>query len=218
MSFGRKRVIFGVSAIAAATIASLPLSTGFAFENENAAVAEADDQLLNENGLAEFAVDPADAVAEPTISLDEEAEIVEEALEEEAAIEEAAEETAINDARDDELHCLAKVVLHEARGEPRNGQLAVAQVVMNRVESPRFPNSICGVVHQRSQFSNIRSFSPRRSGAMWERAVAIAIDARNDVSDPVVGEALYFHATRVRPAFARRLSRVAQIGNHIFYR
>lgn len=226
MSFGRKRVIFGISAAIAAATASFPMATGFAFESDELATAEADAELLADAGLA----DPmAAAGAEPTIALDEggdelisieEAAAMSQAIIEdaEAANEEFVEETAVNDARDDELVCLAKAVLHESRGEPRQGQLAVAQVIMNRVESPRFPNSICGVIYQPRQFSNIRSFTPRRSGAMWERAVEIAIDARNDVSDPVVGEALYFHAARIRPAFTNRLSRVARIGNHIFYR
>ncbi|NNC72074.1 MAG: cell wall hydrolase, partial [Sphingomonadaceae bacterium] len=142
-------------------------------------MAEADDQLLAENGLGDFVAEPAEAVAEPTIDLDgEDAISIQEAAAQAETIIEQAEEAneafeesaaAINDARDDELHCLAKVILHESRGEPRSGQLAVAQVVMNRVESPRFPNSICGVIYQRSQFSNIRGFTPRRSGAMWER-------------------------------------------------
>ena len=116
-----------------------------------------------------------------------------------------------------ELECLAKVVLYEAGSEPRAGQLAVAQVVMNRVRSPRFPNSICGVVYQRGQFSAIRSFSPPR-GARWNRAMALAREVTSGAAAPVVGRALYFHATRVRPAFARTQVRVAQIGGHVFYR
>jgi spore germination cell wall hydrolase CwlJ-like protein len=116
-----------------------------------------------------------------------------------------------------ELECLAKVVLYEAGSEPRAGQLAVAQVVMNRVRSPRFPNSICGVIYQRGQFSAIRSYSPPR-GARWNRAMALAREVTSGAAAPVVGRALYFHATRVRPAFARTQTRVAQIGGHVFYR
>ena len=115
-----------------------------------------------------------------------------------------------------ELECMTKVILYEAGAESRSGQVAVAQVVMNRVESPRFPNSICGVVYQPGQFSSIRSFNPPRN-ARWNRAMALARDVL-DGHEPVVGEALYFHATRVRPAFARSRTRVATIGNHVFYR
>jgi spore germination cell wall hydrolase CwlJ-like protein len=116
-----------------------------------------------------------------------------------------------------ELNCLAKVVLYESGSEPRAGQVAVAQVVMNRVRSPRFPNSICAVIYQRGQFSAIRSFSPPRD-ARWRRALALAREVVGGDAAPVVGRALYFHATRVRPAFARTQVRVAQIGGHIFYR
>lgn len=120
-------------------------------------------------------------------------------------------------ASETELNCLAKVVLYEAGSEPRAGQVAVAQVVMNRVRSPRFPNSICGVIHQRGQFASIRSFSPPRN-ARWHRARALAREVVGGDAAPVVGRALYFHAARVRPAFARTQVRVAQIGGHIFYR
>lgn len=116
-----------------------------------------------------------------------------------------------------ELNCLAKVVLYEAGSEPRAGQIAVAQVVMNRVRSPRFPNSICAVIYQRGQFASIRSYSPPRD-ARWRRALALAREVVSGEAAPVVGRALYFHATRVRPAFARTQVRVAQIGGHIFYR
>ncbi|MCA1749333.1 MAG: cell wall hydrolase [Parasphingopyxis sp.] len=195
------------------------MATGFASEDAEAVVAEADAELLAAAGIES---DPSDGpVEERVIDLDRQAEIVDEILARDGhrlpEIEEPAE-TAINDTRDEELDCLAKVISNEARGEPRSGQLAVAQVVMNRVESPLFPNSICGVVYQRAQFSNIRGHHPRRSGAQWERFVEIAIDARNGISQPVVGEALFFHANYVRPAFARRKTRLGQVGAHIFYR
>ena len=115
-----------------------------------------------------------------------------------------------------ELECLTKVILYEAGAESRSGQVAVAQVVMNRVESPRFPDTICGVVYQRGQFSAIRSFNPPRN-ARWNRAMALARDVL-DGHEPVVGEALYCPATHVRPAFGRSRTRVATIGNHVFYR
>jgi len=126
----------------------------------------------------------------------------------------AASASAVGSA---ELDCLAKVVLYEAGSEPRAGQLAVAQVVMNRVRSPRFPNTVCGVIYQRGQFAAIRSYSPPR-GARWNRAMALAREVTSGEAAPVVGRALYFHASRVRPAFARTQTRVAQIGGHVFYR
>lgn len=219
MSLGRKAFVSVVSAVVLGGAAVLPMATGIASENAEAQVAEADADLLAEAGIESGRSEgPAE---ERVIDLDRQAEIVDEILERDGhllpEIEEPTE-AAINEARDEELECLAKVISSEARGEPRSGQLAVAQVVINRVESPLFPNTICGVVYQRSQFSNIRRHNPRRSGPNWERFVEVAIDARNGISEPVVGEALYFHANYVRPAFARRKTRVGRIGAHIFYR
>jgi spore germination cell wall hydrolase CwlJ-like protein len=120
-------------------------------------------------------------------------------------------------ASDRELDCMTKVILYESGSEPRAGQVAVAQVVMNRVRSRRFPNTICGVIYQRGQFSAIRSFNPPRN-SRWQRAAALARDVIADGEAPVVGNALYFHAARVRPAYVARHTRVGRVGNHIFYR
>jgi len=118
-----------------------------------------------------------------------------------------------------EEECLAGAVYFEAKGEPLDGQLAVAQVVMNRARSGRFASSICGVVFQRSQFSFVRGggFPPiARNSRHWREAVAIAKIAANEMWDSTVDNALYFHARRVSPGW--RLSRIATIGNHVFYR
>ncbi len=117
-------------------------------------------------------------------------------------------------ADDGELHCLAKIVHHESANQPRVGQLAVAQVVMNRVRSGRFASTICGVGMQRGQFFNVHAYNPPRDGR-WQRALEVAREARAGTGEPVVGDALFFHAAYARP-FNRR--RVAQIGDHIFYR
>jgi len=114
----------------------------------------------------------------------------------------------------DELDCLAKVVLHEAGNQSRTGQLAVAQVVMNRVRSPRFPDTVCDVVMQRGQFFNVHAYNPRHD-ARWRTAVEIARDALAGESEPVIGRALFFHAASAR-SFNR--TRVGRIGDHIFYR
>lgn len=127
----------------------------------------------------------------------------------------APRRTAAFGAVDRELTCLAKVVVHESGNQSRAGQLAVAQVVMNRVRSPRFPNTICSVVLQRGQFFNVDRYNPPRD-ARWQRALEVARDARAGVSPPVVGNAVFFHATYA-PAFRGR-TRVARLGDHIFYR
>ncbi|MBK9588273.1 MAG: cell wall hydrolase [Sphingomonadales bacterium] len=118
-----------------------------------------------------------------------------------------------------EQECLAGAVYFEAKGEPLDGQLAVAQVIVNRARSGRFPSSICGVVFQPSQFSFVRGngLPPiARNSHNWRQAIAIAKIASNDMWDSSAGSALYFHARRVSPGW--RLNRIATIGNHVFYR
>lgn len=121
---------------------------------------------------------------------------------------------------DRETECLAASVYFESKSEPLEGQLAVAEVVLNRAKSGgRFPPSVCSVVFQKGQFSFVRGhgFPPiARSGIMWKTAVAIAQIAMNDQWDSRASKALYFHAARVRPGWNR--VRVAQLGNHVFYR
>ena len=126
-----------------------------------------------------------------------------------------------SDTMSREMMCLAQAVYFESRGEPLDGQLAVARVVVNRAESRTFPDDYCAVVTQRAQFSFVRGGTiptPNRSSAAWTRAKAIARIAHGDLWESPVGDSLYFHATHVRPGWSRRLSRRAQIDNHIFYR
>lgn len=121
----------------------------------------------------------------------------------------------------DQMQCLAGAVYFESRGEPLAGQLAVANVVINRAEDRRFPASYCGVVYQRAQFSfvkNGRMPRIRTGSAAWQRARAIARIAHDGLWDSKVGDAVYFHAKYVRPKWSYRKNRVAQIDTHIFYR
>ncbi|MEL7444765.1 MAG: cell wall hydrolase [Pseudomonadota bacterium] len=121
----------------------------------------------------------------------------------------------------DEMQCLAGTVYFESRGEPLTGQLAVAQVVINRAEDRRFPTSYCGVVYQRAQFSFVKNGRmPRiRTGTQaWTRAKAIARIAHEGLWESEAGDAVYFHARYVRPKWSYRKTRTAQINSHIFYR
>jgi N-acetylmuramoyl-L-alanine amidase len=120
---------------------------------------------------------------------------------------------------DEESDCLARAVYWESKGEPLAGQLAVAEVIINRSQSGRFASTICGVVRQRGQFSFVRGgHIPAAPSASrdWRIAVAIAQIARQDLADGGAPRALFFHARRARPGW--RLTRVATVGNHIFYR
>ena len=121
----------------------------------------------------------------------------------------------------EEMQCLAGAVYFESRGEPLDGQLAVAQVIINRAESGQFPESYCSVVHQRSQFSfvkNGRMPQPRTSSAAWTRAKAIARIAHRGLWDSAADDSLYFHAKYVRPSWSRKKVARATIDSHIFYR
>lgn len=128
-----------------------------------------------------------------------------------------------------EIECLAGNVYYESRGEPLAGQYAVAEVTMNRVASPLFPSSVCDVVHA-GRFDPIRgryvgAFSwtefdelERPRGYEWRRAMAVASTVYdNNLEAPLVNGALFYHATRVKPDWARTKTRVAHIGRHLFY-
>jgi len=121
----------------------------------------------------------------------------------------------------EEMRCLAGAVYFEARGEPLTGQLAVAQVIINRTEDGRFPRSYCGVVAQPGQFSFMRGRrmpAIREGSAAWERAVAVAHIADKGLWESEAGRAVFFHARYVKPGWTRSKTRLAQIDTHIFYR
>lgn len=126
-----------------------------------------------------------------------------------------------SDELSDEMRCLAGAIYFESRGEPLEGQLAVAQVIINRSESRSFPSSYCGVVFQRSQFSFVKGGKmPRikQHSAAWKRAKAIARIAHQGLWDSEAHDALYFHAKYVKPSWARKKIARATIDTHIFYR
>lgn len=119
---------------------------------------------------------------------------------------------------DGELRCLAVGVYYEAKGEPLAGQLAVADVILNRTTSGRFPRTVCSVLTQRGQFSFVRGgkLPTPPENAAWRKALAVAQVAQKDLWDDPVEDALYFHARYVSPGWKR--ARVGMIGNHVFYR
>lgn len=124
-----------------------------------------------------------------------------------------------DDDLDDELRCLATGVYFESKGEPLAGQLAVADVIINRSQSGRFPGSVCSVLTQRGQFSFVRGGklpSVNRSSKAWRTAVAVARVAQAEAWESPTDGALFFHARYVSPRW--RLAKVGSVGNHIFYR
>jgi spore germination cell wall hydrolase CwlJ-like protein len=131
------------------------------------------------------------------------------------------ESEAAAEVRDAEQECLANAVYFEARGEPLQGQLAVAEVVINRAASGRYPSTLCGVVVQPAQFSFVRrGRMPQadRNSAAWRRAVGVARVAAARMAPRLLPPScLWYHANYVSPSWGRRLERSATIGLHIFY-
>ena len=118
-----------------------------------------------------------------------------------------------------ELNCLAAAIYHESKGETLAGQLAVGRVIVARSKSGRFPDSYCGVVFQPSQFSFVRGNTlptGARTARQWKNAVAVAQIAHEGTWRSPVEGALYFHAAYVSPGW--RLTRMARVDNHVFYR
>ncbi len=122
------------------------------------------------------------------------------------------------------LDCLSQAVYYEARGESAAGQEAVAQVVLNRMRSPLYPKSVCGVVFQGAQ-THVCQFSFACDGSMnrhlnpvaWRRARAVASRALGGFVMAEVGHATHFHVVGMGQIWGARLQRVAQIGDHVFY-
>lgn len=110
--------------------------------------------------------------------------------------------------------CLAMTIYYESRGEILAGQYAVADVVLNRVESDRYPNDVCSVITQRNQFH----FVPRvpRSNEYWQRSVELARDIlSNDTFRGITEGSLFFQRSPRVPPYANE--RVITIGNHSFF-
>ena len=132
------------------------------------------------------------------------------------------------------LMCMAANIYHEAKNQSMLGQFAVAQVVMNRVEDHRYPNTICEVVKQgltykngkvvigKCQFSRYcdgKTDEPRRKSKAWSKAVRHAsIVMGESINLDVTDGATHYHASYVRPAWAKTKTKTTRIDKHIFYR
>lgn len=128
-----------------------------------------------------------------------------------------------------QIQCLALNIYHEARGEPVDGQYAVAQVTMNRVASRHYPDSVCGVVFQkrwdslRNRYVSAFSWTeidpePPDNSPAWTGAHSIATEIFTGarIFDQVEG-ALFYHARHIRPSWSRKKKTITKIGRHIFY-
>ncbi|MGH6782685.1 MAG: cell wall hydrolase [Sphingomonadaceae bacterium] len=201
--FNRRNLAIS-AAVALAT--AVPATFGFASETSLAATISAAlpaETPVEATPATIVAEAPGEAVEAPTLPL-------------KAPVTAVAAAEPVNDA---ELECMTKVVHHEAGNQSRAGQLAVAQLIMNRLESGRFADTVCGVVHQRGQFFNTYAYNPKRSTKMWESAVDVSREAMAGVTADVVPGALFYHASyQAPPRFFRTRQRAAVLGDHIFYR
>lgn len=125
-----------------------------------------------------------------------------------------------------QTRCLAEAVYYEARSESTSGQLAVAEVIMNRVRDHRYPNTACEVVYQGATRTTGCQFTFTCDGALdraprgwrWDKAQSIAAHVMLDLEEPRTGGATHYHATYVNPVWNAGLIKTSRIGTHIFYR
>ena len=130
------------------------------------------------------------------------------------------------EASSSEDHCLAQAIYFEARGEPVEGQIAVGEVILNRVDDAHYPSTICGVVFQNERWRHRCQFSfacdglsdepLERDAWMMARRIANLVKARLVPDNS--GEATHYHATYVSPKWKHGLEQTVQLGRHVFYR
>lgn len=212
------RKAYGLSALAlvagvSLTFASEEASSALAQESNVDEGVETDAETAEPIFVSQEVVQP---IAEPAVTSFEDG--VAPAA---SSLQELVNQIDIDEALSEQMRCLAGTVYFESRGEPLAGQLAVAQVVINRADSPRFPASYCDVVYQRSQFSFVKNGNMpqiRESSPAWNRAKAIARIAHEGLWQSAAEDSLYFHAKYVRPAWSRKKAHRATIKTHVFYR
>ncbi len=120
-----------------------------------------------------------------------------------------------------ERYCLTQALYYEARGEGVQGQLAVADVILQRQKSKYHPDTICDVVYEPYQFSFVSDGSTLREIDVeaWNKADDLSGRIlRHEVKTSLTGRALFYHAKTIRPDWADSMVKTAEIGNHIFYR
>lgn len=127
---------------------------------------------------------------------------------------------------DAQFRCLAEALYFEARGETLKGQIAVAEVILNRVASSRFPNTVCRVIHQGTGRKYACQFTYTCDGLpetineprAYDRVAKVARMMLDGAPRKLSGGATYYHTTAVRPSWSRKFRRTAKMGVHLFYR
>lgn len=126
----------------------------------------------------------------------------------------------------DQFSCLAEALYFEARGETVKGQFAVAEVILNRVKSEQFPDTLCGVINQGTGRKYQCQFTYTCDGhkevihekRAYQRVAKVARAALDGLKTDLTGGATYYHTTAVRPRWSRTFTKTARIGVHLFYR
>lgn len=114
--------------------------------------------------------------------------------------------------------CLSMAIYHEARGEPIAGQIAVAEVVMNRVDDPRFPDTVCSVVKQKHQFAPAAQQNvPMKDETAKATAIVIATAVINSEIKTLDGNPVYFNTLTVSPKHVSNKKDATIIGDHVFF-
>lgn len=125
-----------------------------------------------------------------------------------------------------EWQCLSEALYFEARGESVKGQFAVAEVILNRVDSPQYPDSVCGVINQGTGRKYACQFTYTCDGlaeninekGAWSRVSKIAAIMLDGADSHLTNGATHYHTRAVRPSWSRKFARTAAIGVHYFYR
>lgn len=114
---------------------------------------------------------------------------------------------------------MTEAIVFESRGEPVEGQKAVSDVILCRYMDSRWPDTVTGVIHQKNQFSYIKDMHRQKmpSERDFKKARHIALTKLLNLDEPVV-DACWYHATHVKPSWAKEMKLVATIGNHKFYK
>jgi hypothetical protein len=136
-----------------------------------------------------------------------------------AALRSSTSVSSEDDSLDDPMACLGLNIYWEARDQNVAGQLAVAQVTMNRVNDPRYPDDVCEVVYDHKQFSwywDGKSDTPKEKKA-WERAMMVASAALHGSGHAELQGVTHYHAVYSQPYWMNYMTMVAMIGDHVFY-
>jgi spore germination cell wall hydrolase CwlJ-like protein len=210
----RKLNLASAVAVAATILATLVSADGSGAVAQSLAPAAITQQPINPT-LSQPMIPPQTTVAGDVTGAEFDADVAPKA----ATLAELVANQPQPDDLSRELNCLAGAIYFESKSESLEGQLAVGRVIVARSKSGRFPSSYCGVVFQRSQFSFVRGNAMpgiAKSSRGWKNAVAIAQIAHEGSWKSQVEGALYFHAARISPSW--RMTRLARVDNHVFYR